>query len=111
METTTTTTVRIPSFARGSVKAWRLVADSDGQRGRKGRTKQYVVRITLDTDGTFVVTKLWGKGEDFLHELASSVIGKYGHMISADIYAREAVNAKLGKYELSDKYEADAVSA
>ena len=111
MENTTNTTVRIPSFARGSVLAWRLIARSDGDRGYKGKTKQYVVRVALEADGTFTVTKSWGRGEAHRTELTSQTLGKYRNLVLASDVAYSAVNEKIGKYELSETYEADAVSA
>ena len=111
METTTTTTVRIPNFARGSVKAWRLVARSDGDRGRQGHTKQYVVRVSLDLDGKYIVTKSWGKGEARLSDLTSQTLGSFRNLDLASTVAYNAMNEKIGKYELSDQYEADVISA
>lgn len=111
METTTTTTVRIPNFARGSVKAWRLVARSDGDRGYKGKTKQYVVRVSLDIDGNFIVTKSWGKGEARFSDLTSQTLGSFRNLDLASNVAYNAMNEKIGKYELSDQYEADVISA
>jgi hypothetical protein len=110
MENTTNTTVRIPNFARGSVKAWRLVARSDGDRGYKGKTKQYVVRVVLDTDGTFTVTKSWGRGEAHRSELTSQTLGTFRNLDLASNVAYNAMNEKIGKYELNEQYEADVLT-
>ncbi|MCG3772988.1 MAG: hypothetical protein JW384_04214 [Nitrosomonadaceae bacterium] len=110
MENTTNTTVRIPSFARGSVKAWRMIARSEGERGYKGKTKQYVIRVVLDTDGTFTVTKSWGRGEAHRTELTSQTIGVFRNLDVASNSAYSAMNEKIGKYELTEQYEADALN-
>lgn len=95
-----TNTLDHHTYQRGSLATWRLLATSDGTRGRNGGLKQYIVRVELRKDGNFVVKKFWGKadGQD-LYELASSVVGVYDNFTSAQFWAYRVVREKLdGKY-------------
>lgn len=87
-----------------------MVARSDGERGYLGKTKQYVLRITINADGNFIVAKAWGRGEARLNELTSSQIGVFRNLDLASNSAYSAMNEKVGKYELSEQYEADALN-
>ena len=85
----------------GSLATWVLVADSDGDRGRQGFQKQYVVAMHLTAGGQFRVRKYWGKAETHISELANSVVGIFGSFFLANNAALEVVNSKLDKYELA----------
>lgn len=85
----------------GSLATWVLVADSDGDRGRQGFQKQYVVAMHLTAGGQFIVRKYWGKAETHISELANSVVGIFGSFFLANNAALEVVNSKLDKYELA----------
>lgn len=88
------------TYQHGSLATWRLLASSDGTRGRKGGMKQYLVRIELRKDGKFVVKKFWGKADgQRLSELASQDVGVYDDYASARFWAYRVVREKLdGKY-------------
>jgi len=90
------------TYKHGALAVWRLLATSDGTRGRSGGQKQYIVRIELRLNGKFLVTKFWGKADgQALSELASSVVGEYGNYQSAQCWAYDVVRGKLdGKYSL-----------
>ena len=85
----------------GSLATWVLVADSDGDRGRQGFQKQYVIAIHLTAKDQFIVRKYWGKAEAHVSVLTSSVVGIYNSFYSANYAAVEVVNSKLDKYELA----------
>jgi len=88
------------TYKHGALSVSRLLATSDGTRGRQGGLKQYIVRIELRANGKFLVTKHWGKADgQALSELASSVVGEYGSYQSAQYWAYDVVRGKLdGKY-------------
>lgn len=88
------------TYQHGAVAVWRLLATSDGTRGRSGGHKQYIVRIELRANGNFLVKKFWGKADgQALSELASSVVGEYDNYQSARYWAYDVVRGKLdGKY-------------
>lgn len=97
------TTLDHHTYQYGSLATWRLLAKSDGTRGRDGGLKQYLVRIELRKDGNFVVKKFWGKADgQALHELASSVVGVYGEYSTARYMAYSVVREKLDRQYWTD---------
>jgi len=88
------------TYQHGALAVWRLLATSDGTRGRSGGHKQYIVRVELRANGNFLVRKHWGKADgQALSELASSVVGEYDNYASARYWAYDVVRGKLnGKY-------------
>jgi len=86
------------TYQHGAVAVWRLLATSDGTRGRSGGHKQYIVRIELRANGNFLVKKFWGKADgQALSELTSSVVGEYDNYLSAQRWAYDVVRGKLDK--------------
>ena len=108
-----TTTLDHFTYSQNSLAVWRLLANSEGTRGRKGGLKQYLVRVDLRTDGKFIVTKFWGKADgQRLSELTSSVVGVYSDYAVADLYARMTVTEKTnGKYWTDYKKSVELVPA
>jgi hypothetical protein len=90
------TTLDNPTYDRGAVATWRLLAKSDGSRGLMGGLKQYIVRIELRKDGIFVVKKFWGKADgQELYELSRDTVAACDDYHEAYRSAYRVVRKKL----------------
>ena len=99
------------SYQRNCERAWKLVKESDGQRGRDGGMKQYIVRIekAIGSDRLNVVG-YWGKDDVYLlNDLQSKHYGSAFNYNHAVVLADQLIDSKRDKgYWISESYIASS---